>query len=231
MRRWVPLTSAAGGRPGSCNEFLIHHADGSVDQAETHESGVLVTEDDWFQLRLPNGGGFGDPLDRAPESVADDLSANRYTPEEARTTYGVVLDGNGMVDLVATERARSELRAARLQKANPPRVPFSQESAPDASDDATWPLQPGVVQRGSIAFAEASGTPLAVAPHHWTDGCPVLIEPQWSDAGGPPVEFRTYLDPGTGRSLHVEVALADVPRSFEVSPTRWTAGGRVPVGL
>ena len=40
---------------------------------------------------------------------------------------------------------------------------------------------PGVVQHGAVAVAEASGAPLAVAPDHWTDGCPVLIERLWED--------------------------------------------------
>ena len=83
------------------------------------------------------------------------------------------------------------------------------------------PIYPGVVQRGSVAYAEASGAPLAVAPDHWTDGCPVLIERRWSE--GPPVVYRTYLDPGSGRSLFVEVALDGEPRSFEMSPQRWIA--------
>jgi N-methylhydantoinase B len=85
------------------------------------------------------------------------------------------------------------------------------------------PLFPGVVQRGAVAYAEESGTALAVAPDHWTDGCPVVVERPWDT--GPGVEFRTYLDPGSGRALHVEVVLAGAPRSFGVLPDRWTAAG------
>ena len=78
-----------------------------------------------------------------------------------------------------------------------------------------------MAQRGNLAYAEESGQVLAESPHHWTDGCPVLEERRWPD-GGPDVVFRTYLDPLTGRALHVEVALADGPRSFAVNPRRWT---------
>jgi N-methylhydantoinase B len=77
------------------------------------------------------------------------------------------------------------------------------------------------VQQGNLAYAEASGQVLAEAPAHWTDGCPVLEERRWPE-GGPNVVFRTYLDPLMGRALHVEVALADGPRSFGVNPRRWT---------
>jgi hypothetical protein len=42
------------------------------------------------------------------------------------------------------------------------------------------------------------------------------------------VVSRSYLDPGTGRALFVEVALEEAPRSFEISPRRWTAAGTEP---
>jgi N-methylhydantoinase B len=85
------------------------------------------------------------------------------------------------------------------------------------------PLYPGIVQRGRVAFAEASGLPLAVAPDHWTDGCPVLV--RRISEQGPPVLVRSYLDPGTGTSLYAEVAPAGEDRAFEVSPARWTTVG------
>ena len=219
MRRWLPLPGAAGGAPGACNEFLVHRADGTVEQAEVNASGILVGPGDWFQMRLPNGGGFGDPLDRDPEAVARDVEEGRYGPAEAAEVYGVVL-GDWGVDGPATERQRDELRAKRLAAARPAVRPLQGIALPVTDGVAEAPLYPGVVQRGRLAVAEVSGTPLAVAPDHWTDGCPVLVEPRWSS--GPPVEIRTYLDPGSGRALVVDVVLGESPRSFEVSPRRWT---------
>ena len=49
----------------------------------------------------------------------------------------------------------------------------------------------------------------------------MLVEHLWAE--GPGVEYRTYLDPGSGRALHVEVALAGSPRSFTVLPDRWVS--------
>jgi N-methylhydantoinase B len=85
------------------------------------------------------------------------------------------------------------------------------------------PLYPGVLQRGAVAYAAESGTPLALAPAHWTDGCPVVEERLSPE--GPPVISRMYLDPRTGRSLYVEATLGDEARAFEVSPLRWTGAG------
>jgi hypothetical protein len=52
----------------------------------------------------------------------------------------------------------------------------------------------------------------------------VLAERRWDDEG-PDVHYRTYLDPRSGRSLLVEVALADAPRGFLVNPRHWSEAG------
>jgi len=230
MRRWLPLPGTAGGAPGACNEFLVHRADGSVEQAEVNASGLVVGDGDWFQMRLANGGGFGDPLDRPAPAVAEDVRQGRYDAADAARVYGVVLGDDGAPDIGATDRCRHELRQRRLVEAAPASRPIdaagiipSGIDGNGAAGDSAAPLYPGVVQRGGVAYAEVSGAPLARAPDHWTEGCPVLEVRRAVD--GPPVVFRTYLDPGSGRALHVEVAVAGEPCCFEVSPTRWTAQG------
>jgi len=221
MRRYLPLPGLAGGAPGATNEFLVHRADGSVEQVGANESGILVGADDWFEMRLPNGGGFGDPLDRDPGSVASDVFDGRYSAEDARAVYGVVVADEGhAVDAAATDACRAELRVARLAAAQPAARPVVDAPVLRADDDVA-PLYPGVVQQGSAAYAEASGAPLAHAPDHWTDGCPVLIERRDSD--GPIIVTRSYLDPLSGRALHTEVALDGAPRTFATCPARWIA--------
>jgi N-methylhydantoinase B len=51
------------------------------------------------------GGGFGNPLERSPESVLDDLLEKRITPGAAREVYGVVVVGDE-VDEAATVAER-----------------------------------------------------------------------------------------------------------------------------
>jgi N-methylhydantoinase B len=93
-------------------------------------------------------------------------------------------------------------------------APRTGNSTPGAT-----PLYLGVAQQGALAVSERSGAPLAIAPDHWTDGCPVLVATR-SDLG-PAVEIRSYLDPETGYALFVEAVPAGAPRSFEIAPTRW----------
>jgi N-methylhydantoinase B len=112
------------------------------------------------------------------------------------------------------------MRRDRLARAQPARKPLSAAHLDVDVGGAAQPIYPGVLQRGAIAVAELSGAPLARAPDHWTDGCPTLIERR-GDADDPDIWYRTWLDPQTGRSLHVEAVVGDDERSFEVSPARW----------
>ncbi len=213
MRRWLPLQGLAGGRPGACNEIVIHRADGSAKIIDVSTSGEMVHKGDSLEIRLASGGGFGDPLDRDPELVERDLRRGRLTPDQAREAYGVIA-GDGE----ATARLRDEQRKARLARATPAIRPRARgDIAPSGEPQ---PLYPGVVHHGPVAIAEASGAPLALAPHAWTDGCPTLVEPRW-DAEGPDVVYRTWLDPETGRALHVEVSLGTESGGFHVMPKRW----------
>jgi N-methylhydantoinase B len=61
------------------------------------------------------GGGWGDPLDRDPQAVLDDVLDEYVSVEGAARDYGVVLTGSLddltlAIDDAATERLRSELR-------------------------------------------------------------------------------------------------------------------------
>jgi N-methylhydantoinase B len=105
---------------------------------------------------------------------------------------------------------------ARLRNATPAPIPVDDGIA--VSGDAL-PLYPGVVQRGRVAIGVASGAPLAVAPGHWTDGCPVLEERRTTVAAT--IVERAYLDPRTGRFLYVEAVPEGIGRSFAVSPERF----------
>ena len=64
------------------------------------------------------GGGHGDPLDRAPEDVLEDVLEERFTAEYARDVYGVVLDGTPFdIDRAETDRHRAELEISGGRRA------------------------------------------------------------------------------------------------------------------
>ena len=76
-----------------------------------------VGKNDVLYMRMSSGGGYGDPLDREPERVLNDVENGIVSREEAREIYGVVIEGDDLVlDLAATDKLRASLRQERLQE-------------------------------------------------------------------------------------------------------------------
>jgi len=74
---------------------------------------IRMRRGDVFSVSWQGGGGFGDPLDRAPDAVLHDLRRGVISEAMARDIHGIVLAG-GALDAAATERRRQELRVARV---------------------------------------------------------------------------------------------------------------------
>src|SRR5215831_5082575 len=66
-----------------------------------------VPAGDAICLALPGGGAFGDPRTRDPQRVLDDVLDGLITADEAWRDYAVVIDVQGRLDLIETERLRS----------------------------------------------------------------------------------------------------------------------------
>jgi N-methylhydantoinase B/oxoprolinase/acetone carboxylase alpha subunit len=73
---------------------------------------------DAFVFESTGGGGWGDPLDRRPEDVFEDVLDEYVSVAKARDDYGVVVNRETMeLEAEATERLRAEMRAARKSSA------------------------------------------------------------------------------------------------------------------
>jgi N-methylhydantoinase B len=219
-RGWFPSSGGAGGHPGARTSFRVVRASGAVEELSMHATGVALREGDCFELTAASGGGFGDPLDRHPAAVAEDRARGRVDEERAREVYGVIFADGTRIDGPATDRERTARLRLRLEQATPPLQSVPATTRADGKDGAELPLFPGIVQRGARAVSERSGATLAVAPAHWTDGCPVLEEP-YEGPGPVPLVLRSYLDPVTGHALHTELVPRGEPRSFAMLPDRW----------
>lgn len=101
-----------GGQPGSLNRVRYGDLDDIQEQAGLDL--VTVKPGQAFGFRSSGGGGWGDPLDRDPEAVRDDVLDGYVSLAAADETYGVVLSADRReVDEAATVARRQELRAAR----------------------------------------------------------------------------------------------------------------------
>lgn len=72
---------------------------------------------DILYMRMASGGGYGDPLEREPQEVLRDVDEEIVSREEARSIYGVEIEGeNPTLNPPATETRRAALRKQRLKK-------------------------------------------------------------------------------------------------------------------
>jgi N-methylhydantoinase B len=78
---------------------------------------VGLSEGDVSEYWWGGCSGYGDPLKRDPERVADDIRKGKVTKNVAETVYGVILDEEDNVRPDRTEAQRDELREARLENA------------------------------------------------------------------------------------------------------------------
>jgi N-methylhydantoinase A/oxoprolinase/acetone carboxylase beta subunit/N-methylhydantoinase B/oxoprolinase/acetone carboxylase alpha subunit len=77
-------------------------------------SGIPIRAGDLFRIVAPNGGGFGDPCEREPGLVRDDVLDGFATPEQARRAYGVAFDEETLdVDMAETVALRAQLAEER----------------------------------------------------------------------------------------------------------------------
>jgi 5-oxoprolinase (ATP-hydrolysing) len=63
-----------------------------------------------YHHRMAGGGGWGDPLDRDPAAVAQDVRNEKVGTRSASEHYGVVLAADGSVDVAGTAELRASMR-------------------------------------------------------------------------------------------------------------------------
>jgi N-methylhydantoinase B len=74
-----------------------------------------VEKNDVLYMRMSSGGGYGDPLEREPQRVLQDVEDGIVSRLEARDIYGVVIEGvDPALNLAATEKLRAALYKQRL---------------------------------------------------------------------------------------------------------------------
>jgi N-methylhydantoinase B len=102
-----PPPGALGGLPGRAGSYSVERVGSRLEQLATKQQGVALDPGDRFIMRTSGGGGIGDPRVRDPAAVAADVAEGRVSADGARDDYGVVISDGGIVDAVATERARA----------------------------------------------------------------------------------------------------------------------------
>jgi N-methylhydantoinase B len=67
-------------------------------------------------MRVASGGGYGDPLERDPVLVRNDVENSIVSRDAARQIYGVVFnEHDAQVDIDATRRLRAQMRKQEIE--------------------------------------------------------------------------------------------------------------------
>jgi N-methylhydantoinase B len=236
----------AGGLPGAAARF-VRFTDGGVDtmlQAakplpasfDELPGTAHVTSLNTSQRPFPSsaieyhnwqgGGGYGDPTERAPDSVARDVHRGAVSVEEAQRVYGVVLS-DGKVDNDATNAARQSIKAQR--KASGQRAADELGAWLESPNDPSPGKERQVVDYGDAVRFDFGAETVSCLACGWILGSAAGDFRRWclvgiSDvtAAGPGrgqdyrsdrVRIRAFCCPGCGRQLDVEVGVEGAVRS------------------
>ncbi len=113
-----PMPGIAGGKPGEPNKLTL--------KVGSDEPYVVAHTANWVPMEAGErivydyggGGGWGDPLERDPQAVLDDVLDEYVSVDGARRDYGVVLSGSLdeltlEIDRAATDELRTAMREQR----------------------------------------------------------------------------------------------------------------------
>jgi N-methylhydantoinase B len=108
-KRLFPPQGLHGGQAGTPSINLLNPGEG--ERILPTMGMTPIRQGDLLEHTLAGGGGWGDPLDRDPELVRQDVINELFTIDYVAQEYGVVIDPAAMtVDLNGTERCRVGMR-------------------------------------------------------------------------------------------------------------------------
>jgi N-methylhydantoinase B len=237
----------AGGLPGAPIEYRLlqgteiqsHLAGGTVPQEATVEAlgGELVwpsfrghfeqDADSIVYARATSSGGFGDPLARDPEKVAQDVVDGYVSTTVAELIYGAIVDTDGNLDATATTARRDRVLAARLSEGSIPRGKAG--GMLDESASKLGQINPviGIYSAGGrqVIACTKCRTELANQGDNYKDGCrehvveldslPYVPDPHRYEMDTY-LELRRYCCPGCGAQLAADLAEPGEPPFADV---------------
>ena len=116
-RTRFPATGLDGGKDGATGEFIVNE-----DMRPQPKALFTLAPDAHVHLNLPGGGGYGDPLQRSPQLVLNDVINGYVSLAAAEREYGVVVHYVGNEDQIVRtpefyriDEEATEVRRAALR--------------------------------------------------------------------------------------------------------------------
>ncbi|MEM9056395.1 MAG: hydantoinase B/oxoprolinase family protein, partial [Pseudomonadota bacterium] len=103
------VTTAWGLSDGESGRAPIVHVERPDDEPQQLRkiNGLSVPAGTRIRSRTGGGGGYGNPRQRAPQAVVDDVIDGYVSIDTARSVYGVVVNDNRELDQAATAALRA----------------------------------------------------------------------------------------------------------------------------
>ena len=113
----IPPFGVAGALSGAANRFTVIRGGETIEPSPVpgKVGDFPLQAGDVVRMETSGGGGYGDPLARAPERVQADVALGYLDRDQAAGRYGVVIDADGNVESAETQELRDRLRASRVQ--------------------------------------------------------------------------------------------------------------------
>ena len=100
----------AGGRPGTPSWNILNPGDEQRILPVLPRESTALRKGDSVRHLVPGPGGYGDPLERDPGLVLDDVQDEKLSVDYVRREYGVVVDPDTLtLDAGATDRLRRQM--------------------------------------------------------------------------------------------------------------------------
>src|SRR5262247_741607 len=97
-----------GARPAQASKAVLNPGAPEERALTSKIAGLRLRKDDLLSVEFAGGGGWGDPRQRDPTRVREDVARGYISPAGARDDYGVVLTADLDIDVGATARLRGE---------------------------------------------------------------------------------------------------------------------------
>jgi N-methylhydantoinase B len=118
-----------GAKPARPSAAAVRSTGAQARPLTSKIAGLRLREGDLLSLQFAGGGGWGDPREREPERVRQDVERGYVSRQAARDDYGVALADDLSIDAEETARLRAKDSdpAHRGDSEHSARLPLSRE--------------------------------------------------------------------------------------------------------
>jgi N-methylhydantoinase B/oxoprolinase/acetone carboxylase alpha subunit len=113
-RHYDPPKGVRGGHDGKTGSLALTRKNEKEQNLHAKVTNFKINAGDRLLIKTPSAGGYGNPLERNPQEVVEDVLDEYISIDTARNVYGVVLDSEGKLDLPATLKLRTNLEKEKV---------------------------------------------------------------------------------------------------------------------